>query len=125
MYVGWDWASETHDITLMDADGGGVDRWALRHDAAGIDAAIARLVTHGPPADLPVAIETASGLVVDQFSATPYLYVGPWTPDRPGDPGFWNATFGAVLGFDRVMNADDPLDAAAAFFRSGVGRLPT
>ncbi|MEM9516778.1 MAG: hypothetical protein AAGA42_18160, partial [Actinomycetota bacterium] len=33
----------------------------------------------------------------DGFSEEPYLYVGPWGPDRPGDPDFWNAPFGAVL----------------------------
>ncbi len=69
MYVGWDWASETHDITVMDAEGGVVDRWSVRHDAAGIDAALTRLGTHGRPEDLPVAIETTSGLVVDRLVA--------------------------------------------------------
>jgi hypothetical protein len=33
----------------------------------------------------------------DGFSAQPYLYVGPWSADRPGDPGFWDAPFGATL----------------------------
>ena len=84
MYVGWDWASETHDITVMDADGGAVDRWALRHDAAGIDAAIARLATHGRPAELPVAIETTSGLVVDRLLAAGH-------PVVPIHPNAFNA----------------------------------
>ena len=68
MYVGWDWASETHDITVMSGDGQVVvDRWALTHDAAGIVAAIEPLARLGPPEDLPVAIETTSGLVVDRL----------------------------------------------------------
>lgn len=33
----------------------------------------------------------------DSYHARPYWYVGPWTDDRPGDPQFWNAPFGAVL----------------------------
>ena len=49
MFAGWDWASETHDVTVVDAAGEVVDRWALRHDEAGIDATIARLGRHGPP----------------------------------------------------------------------------
>lgn len=69
MYVGWDWASESHDITVIDEAGKVVDRWALRHDAAGIDAALARLATHGRPAELAIAIETTSGLVVDRLLA--------------------------------------------------------
>ena len=33
----------------------------------------------------------------DAYEPEPYLYVGPWGPERPGDPGYWNAPFGAVL----------------------------
>ena len=67
MFVGWDWASETHDITVLDNGGDVVDRWSLRHDGGGIDAALERLATHGQPDELPVAIETTSGLVVDRL----------------------------------------------------------
>ena len=84
MYVGWDWASETHDITVMDDEGAVVERWALRHDAAGIDAAIVRLATHGLPQDLPVAIETTSGLVVDRLLAAGH-------PVVPIHPNAFNA----------------------------------
>lgn len=84
MYVGWDWASKTHDITVIDAEGAVVDRWAMRHDAAGIDAAIARLACHGRPNDLPVAIETTSGLVVDRLLAVGH-------PVVPIDPNAFNA----------------------------------
>lgn len=59
----------------------------------------------------------------DGFHAEPYLYVGPWTDDRPGDPAFWNAPFGAVLGYERLAATDDPVDAAAAFFVDGFDRL--
>ena len=33
----------------------------------------------------------------DAFSDEPYVYVGPWGPERPGDPGYWNAPFGAFV----------------------------
>lgn len=84
MYVGWDWASQTHDITVIDGEGNIVDRWALRHDAAGLDAAIARLAIHGRPEDLPVAIETTSGLVVDRLLAAGH-------PVVPIHPNAFNA----------------------------------
>jgi hypothetical protein len=56
----------------------------------------------------------------DDFSAEPYLYVGPWGADRPGDAGYWNAPFGAVLPRSRVVDDPDPLAAAVGFLRRGV-----
>ena len=63
------------------------------------------------------------GVAGDESHAAPYLYVGPWSPERPGDPDFWNAPFGAVLGQDVVINAGDHLSAAVEFFRTGLDRL--
>lgn len=59
----------------------------------------------------------------DGFHAAPYLYVGPWTPDRPGDADFWNAPFGAVLGDHDLAAATDPVAAAHAFLRRGLELL--
>ena len=53
----------------------------------------------------------------------PYLYVGPWGQDRPGDPTFWNAPFGAVLARSAVAAAPDPVARAAAFYRRGLQLL--
>lgn len=69
MFVGWDWASETHDVTVLHADGSIADRWALRHDETDLTATLIRLAKHGDPADLPVAIEATTGLVVDRLLA--------------------------------------------------------
>lgn len=69
MLVGWDWATCTHDVTVIDEAGARVDRWALAHTEDGIAAAIARLAGHGQPTDLPVAIEATCGLVVDRLLA--------------------------------------------------------
>ena len=44
----------------------------------------------------------------DQHFPEPYAYVGPWGPARPGDPGFWNAPFGAVLPWQALLGADLP-----------------
>lgn len=59
----------------------------------------------------------------DGFCPEPYLYVGPWTADRPGDAAFWNAPFGAYraassLGTDRIA-------AGADFLLAGIERLAT
>lgn len=67
LFVGWDWANETHDVSVLDQEGNLVDRWSLRHDEEGIDAALTRLASHGAPGGLPVAIETTSGVVVDRL----------------------------------------------------------
>ena len=53
----------------------------------------------------------------------PYLYLGPWGVERPGDPGYWNAPFGARLPHAELRAAEHPLDAATAFFRRGLQLL--
>lgn len=102
-------------------------------------AAIDAIVVAAPPAatpgrariwpehlDLGIDLAAGSGArlnlgasVGDGFHGAPYLYVGPWVPDRPGDAAYWNAPFGAVLGFDDVRSGADPV----AFFREGVARF--
>lgn len=59
----------------------------------------------------------------DGHSAEPYLYVGPWGPERPGNDGFWNAPFGATLDYRALQAEFDPLGAATWFLLEGVGRL--
>jgi len=53
----------------------------------------------------------------DEYEPEPYLYVGPWGPERPGDPAYWNVPFGAVLR--RADVGHDPL----AFLRRGIELL--
>lgn len=78
------------------------------------DAAAA--VPFGPDADERANVGASSG---DGFHGEPYLYVGPWGSDRPGDPVYWNAPFGAVLGRRDVGSVDD----AVAFLRRGLDLL--
>jgi hypothetical protein len=60
----------------------------------------------------------------DGFSAEPYLYVGPWTADRPGDSGYWNAPFGASRTWSQLAaDANDRVAAGAAFLLDGFRRL--
>lgn len=66
-YVGWDWASQTHDVTVLDEAGAVLERWAFAHTEAGWAATIHRLRRHGDADELPVIIERTSGLVVDRL----------------------------------------------------------
>jgi hypothetical protein len=59
----------------------------------------------------------------DAFSPEPYLYVGPWGSERPGDPAFWNAPFGAVLRWGDVVGQPDPVAHAVSFLRTGLRLL--
>lgn len=61
----------------------------------------------------------------DGYDPEPYLYVGPWGPERP-HPEFWNAPFGATLGYD-ALRAEGGLDATRAaavrFLERGLDHL--
>jgi transposase len=84
VFAGWDWATGSHDVTVMDDVGARADRWALAHTEDGIASTLARLRRHGDPADLPVAIETTRGLVVDRLLAAGH-------PVIPVHPNAFNA----------------------------------
>lgn len=85
MQVGWDWAAEAHDITVMDDHGVMVDRWAPAHDELGITSTLARLARHGEPADLPIAIEATASVVIDRLLAAGH-------PVVPIHPNSFHAT---------------------------------
>lgn len=63
----------------------------------------------------------------DGFDPNPYLYVGPWGPERPGDPPYWNAPFGAVLRYATLVGLESAvaIDRMTAFLRRGVNLLAT
>ena len=84
MFVGWDWATGSHDVTVVDNSGARADRWALAHAEAGIASTLARLRQHGDPACVPVAIETTRGLVVDRLLSAGH-------PVVPVHPNAFNA----------------------------------
>ncbi|MGW3028751.1 IS110 family transposase [Streptomyces sp. NPDC001221] len=91
MFIGWDWATETHDVTVMDATGKRIDRWELAHTEEGFAKTLTRLRKHGDPADLPVAIETSRGLAVDRLFAAGY----PVVPVHPNAFNAMRARWGA------------------------------
>lgn len=61
----------------------------------------------------------------DGFDPLPYLYVGPWSPDRPGDSSYWNAPFGAVLRHAEMaaLPPPDRRPRALTFLRRGLTLL--
>ena len=59
----------------------------------------------------------------DGFCDEPYLYVGPWTADRPGDPAYWNAPFGAMRTRRELTAVGDAVGDGIAFLLDGYGRL--
>ncbi|WP_329142742.1 IS110 family transposase [Streptomyces sp. NBC_01456] len=91
MFIGWDWATETHDVTVMDASGKRVDRWEFAHTEEGFAKTLARMGKHGVPADLPVMIETTRGLAVDRLLAAGH----PVVPVHPNAFHAMRARWGA------------------------------
>jgi hypothetical protein len=129
-------------ITIDRASAEVIGRWfgivaaALDRTVAALDAAAAPSMAQLWPEHFDVALDVAydlsapgerrvnlGGSTGDGFHEPPYLYVGPWTDSRPGDPTFWNAPFGAVLGWSEVMSTDDPVASATAFFDRGLTAL--
>jgi transposase len=68
-HAGLDWGGTSHAVCVIDAAGRVVLRVEVRHDAAGLADMLARLARVGAPANLPIAIERPSGLVVDALVA--------------------------------------------------------
>jgi transposase len=62
---GLDWGGTAHAVCVVDGAGQVVARIEARHDAAGLADMLARLRKIAVPAELPIAIERPSGLVVD------------------------------------------------------------
>src|SRR5215831_4430455 len=115
MYVGWDWATDSHAITVLDAQGAIRDRWTCAHTELGLTTALQRLAHLGQPADLPVAIERADGLVVDRLLAAGY----PVVPIHP------NAFHAARPRWGAAKAKSDPGDSAklADYLRTDGHRL--
>jgi len=61
----------------------------------------------------------------DDWEPLPYLYVGPHDPNRPGDPSYWNASFGAVLRYEELadLRPADRLAGAISFAGRGLALL--
>ncbi len=63
--IGIDWASDKHDVCVLDTAGAIRLAFAIPHTAEGLAELVRRLTRCSAPAALPVAIERPSGLLVD------------------------------------------------------------
>lgn len=100
-FVGIDWASDKHDVCVLDA--GGVVRasFVVAHSAEGLAELRRRLRRFGAPARLPVAIERPSGLLVDTLVEAGY----PVVPIHP------NALKATRPRYSAATGKSDPGDA--------------
>ena len=56
----------------------------------------------------------------DSLENEPYVYVGPWSTQRPGDPGFWNVPFGAMRRQSEVRTSPDAVEFCRQFLIEGL-----
>ncbi len=74
-YVGLDWASREHAVCVVDERGAIVMTFTAAHTAAGLAELVAQLVKIAPAAELRVAIERPTGLVVDTLVERGFVVV--------------------------------------------------
>ncbi|WP_344628273.1 IS110 family transposase [Kitasatospora arboriphila] len=86
VFCGVDWASDHHDVAVVDGDGKLLGRARIGDDAAGLQQLLDLLAEHGDSPDerIPVAIETSRGLLVACLRATgrPIYAVNPMAAAR-------------------------------------------
>jgi transposase len=86
VYCGIDWASDHHDIALVDQDGALLAKARVGDDATGLTELLGLLAEHGdqPEDPIPVAIETSRGLLVAALRATarPIYAINPMAAAR-------------------------------------------
>lgn len=86
VFCGIDWASDHHDVAVVDGDGKLLGRARIGDDAAGVQQLLDLLAEHGdgPDGRIPVAIETSRGLLVACLRATgrPVYAVNPMAAAR-------------------------------------------
>ena len=100
-YAGLDWGVAAHAVCVLDERGQVLARIDVGHDAAGLDAMFARLRRIAPAAELPIAIERPSGLIVDALVRAGH----PVVPIHPNVVKACRPRYGAASG------KSDPGDA--------------
>jgi len=74
-FVGLDWASREHAVCVVEEHGAIVTTFTAAHTAAGLAELVAQLVKIAPAAELRVAIERPTGLVVDTLVESGFVVV--------------------------------------------------
>jgi transposase len=76
LFAGLDWATHAHALCVIDQQGAVLDRFEIAHDAAGLHDLLGKLRDLArDPAQLPIAIERPSGLLVDTLVEAGYPVV--------------------------------------------------
>jgi transposase len=75
IHVGLDWGAASHAVCAVDDRGDVQTRFEARHDQAGLADLVRRLTKLGEPAQLKVAIERPSGLLVDTLVEAGFVVV--------------------------------------------------
>jgi transposase len=112
---GIDWASDHHDVALIDPEGNKLGRRRISHDAAGLGELMSLFAAHGGgPGTVKIAIETERGLLVASLRAAGYeIYaINPKAVDRYRDRhhlarGKSDAADALVLA--HILRTDAPL----------------
>lgn len=73
--VGLDWAQEMHAVCVLNAAGEVVARRDVRHNRKGLTDLVRCLRRYGEPAELPIAVERPSGLLVDTLVEAGFVVV--------------------------------------------------
>jgi len=74
-YAGLDWGGASHAVCIINDTGRVIERFEVRHEAEGIAELTSRLSRMAPAAEMPIAIERPSGLLVDSLVAAGYPLV--------------------------------------------------
>jgi transposase len=100
-FAGIDWASDKHDLCVLDPAGKVCLHLCIRHTAEGLAELIRALDRFGPRAQLPLAIERPSGLLVDTLVEVGF----PVVPIHP------NALKATRPRYSAAQGKSDPGDA--------------
>ena len=99
--TGIDWASDKHDVCVIDGTGSIKARFVVAHSADGLTEMVRQLKRFGEPESLPVGIERPSGLLIDTLVAAGF----PVVPIHPNALKATRPRYSAALG------KSDPGDA--------------
>jgi transposase len=100
--VGLDWASDHHDLCVLEAaTGQRVSEFRVAHTAAGLTEARQRLARLGPPPTVHIALERSAGLLVDTLVEAGHVVV----PIHP------NALTASRPRYTSALTKSDALDA--------------
>jgi transposase len=67
LFAGLDWGGDSHAVCVVDADGKNVAHFEVAHNLDGLRELRARFAKLAPAAEIPIAIERPTGLIVDEL----------------------------------------------------------